>query len=258
MGFKVLRTSDRDENFPNVPDGSAPEPSIAPDGSVLQPPAASSDTPLKTSANDTSSELPTSGKSSEPHAANGSSRSSGHRLVFRQDDASSAILQEVNVPHDDTGDPATTGSPLSSGAGEPVVRNRSVQQQEISTLQSPSPDDPAGSTQPAASGFDPVGGSEATSRPSSGLTPTQTSPSVVESGSQTAQPQTQTAENQLVSAAPVLNKIALENQKTGTPRDQWALKTDIGDANIQGFATSISTNVGGQVDFKIATDSTPC
>ncbi|HEY4202521.1 MAG TPA: DUF4082 domain-containing protein [Devosiaceae bacterium] len=53
-----------------------------------------------------------------------------------------------------------------------------------------------------------------------------------------------------------LNKIALENLKEGTPREVWALKTDIGDANIQGFATDISTNVGGQVDFKIATDST--
>lgn len=53
-----------------------------------------------------------------------------------------------------------------------------------------------------------------------------------------------------------LNKIALENLKQGTPRSVWALKTDIGDASIQGFATEISTNIGGTVDFKIATDST--
>ena len=53
-----------------------------------------------------------------------------------------------------------------------------------------------------------------------------------------------------------LNKIALENLKQGTPREVWGLKTDIGDANIQGFATEISTNIGGTVDFKIATDST--
>jgi len=57
-------------------------------------------------------------------------------------------------------------------------------------------------------------------------------------------------------AATPLNRIALENQKQGTPRSVWGLSTDIGDANIQGFATEISTDVGGTVDFKIATDST--
>ena len=56
-------------------------------------------------------------------------------------------------------------------------------------------------------------------------------------------------------AAPAItNKIVLENMKQGTPRSEWAIDGD-GDGNIQGFATEISTNVGGTVDFKIATDS---
>ncbi|GGF48072.1 hypothetical protein GCM10011321_43070 [Youhaiella tibetensis] len=59
-----------------------------------------------------------------------------------------------------------------------------------------------------------------------------------------------------LTTTPALNKIALENLKQGTPRSVWALQSDIGDANIQGFATEISTNIGGTVDFKIATDST--
>ena len=51
------------------------------------------------------------------------------------------------------------------------------------------------------------------------------------------------------------NEIALENAKQGTPESEWGIEGD-GSANIQGFATEISTNVGGRVDFKIATDST--
>ncbi|WP_425292890.1 DUF4082 domain-containing protein [Kaistia soli] len=51
------------------------------------------------------------------------------------------------------------------------------------------------------------------------------------------------------------NKITIENAKQGTPRSEWAVDGD-GDASIQGFATEISTNIGGTVDFKIATDST--
>ena len=56
--------------------------------------------------------------------------------------------------------------------------------------------------------------------------------------------------------ATLLNRIAIENLQEGTPRSEWALRSDIGDANIQGFATEISVNVGNTVDFKIATDST--
>ncbi|MBE7184196.1 MAG: DUF4082 domain-containing protein [Methylobacterium mesophilicum] len=59
----------------------------------------------------------------------------------------------------------------------------------------------------------------------------------------------------VAAAAPALNKIALENMKRGNPQSEWGILND-GDANIQGFATSISTNVGGTVEFKIATDST--
>ncbi|TWG92922.1 CshA-type fibril repeat protein [Mesorhizobium sp. J18] len=57
------------------------------------------------------------------------------------------------------------------------------------------------------------------------------------------------------SAAATPNKIALENQKQGNPESEWGIDGD-GDMNIQGFATEISTNIGGTVEFKIATDST--
>lgn len=56
-------------------------------------------------------------------------------------------------------------------------------------------------------------------------------------------------------AAATPNKIALENMKQGNPKSEWGVDGD-GDANIQGFATEISTNIGQTVDFKIATDST--
>ncbi|MCO5064180.1 MAG: DUF4082 domain-containing protein [Rhizobiaceae bacterium] len=64
---------------------------------------------------------------------------------------------------------------------------------------------------------------------------------------------TSTAPAALAAAGP--NKIVLENQKQGTPESEWGVEGD-GDPTIQGFATQISTNVGGTVDFKIATDST--
>jgi hypothetical protein len=50
------------------------------------------------------------------------------------------------------------------------------------------------------------------------------------------------------------NKIALENMKQGNPISEWGIDGD-GGGTIQGFATEISTNVGGTVDFKIATES---
>nr|WP_319005738.1 DUF4082 domain-containing protein [Pararhizobium sp. BT-229] len=68
----------------------------------------------------------------------------------------------------------------------------------------------------------------------------------------------ETATVSTADAAPaeaVPNKIALENMKQGNPRSEWGVDGD-GDGNIQGFATQISTNVGGTVDFKIATNST--
>ena len=43
--------------------------------------------------------------------------------------------------------------------------------------------------------------------------------------------------------------------KQGNPISEWGIEGD-GNGTIQGFATEISTNIGGTVDFKIATDST--
>ncbi|MCS3742993.1 DUF4082 domain-containing protein [Rhizobium sp. BK661] len=71
----------------------------------------------------------------------------------------------------------------------------------------------------------------------------------------TASTTTVVAVTQTVAATPTLNKIALENMKQGNPISEWGLDGD-GGGTIQGFATEISTNVGGTVDFKIATDST--
>lgn len=51
------------------------------------------------------------------------------------------------------------------------------------------------------------------------------------------------------------NAITLENMKQGNPESEWGLDGD-GDANIQGFASQTSINLGQTIDFKIATDST--
>jgi hypothetical protein len=51
---------------------------------------------------------------------------------------------------------------------------------------------------------------------------------------------------------PVVNPIACENSKTGSPASEWDI-TGVGDTAIQGFATDISVNVGGQISFKIKT-----
>ena len=50
--------------------------------------------------------------------------------------------------------------------------------------------------------------------------------------------------------SPVVNPIVCENSKEGTPRGQWEVSGS-GDPELQGFATDISVNVGGTVDFKI-------
>ncbi|GAA4167281.1 hypothetical protein GCM10022287_00540 [Gryllotalpicola koreensis] len=47
------------------------------------------------------------------------------------------------------------------------------------------------------------------------------------------------------------NPIVCENSKPGTPRDQWDIGTTAGSDKLQGFATSISVQPGGTVQFKI-------
>ena len=53
-------------------------------------------------------------------------------------------------------------------------------------------------------------------------------------------------------AAPVTNKVACENTKPGDPPSDWQVN-GIGDSTIQGYATSMSVNVGQTVNFKIKT-----
>ncbi len=53
-------------------------------------------------------------------------------------------------------------------------------------------------------------------------------------------------------APPVTNKVACENTKPGDPPSDWQVN-GIGDSTIQGFATSMSVNVGQTVNFKIKT-----
>ena len=50
------------------------------------------------------------------------------------------------------------------------------------------------------------------------------------------------------------NAIEAENCLPGTPQSTWDLPTkDAGDSSIQGFATDISVNQGGTVNFKVKT-----
>src|SRR3954451_1000238 len=51
-------------------------------------------------------------------------------------------------------------------------------------------------------------------------------------------------------AAPVTSVIACENSKQGDAPGDWQVNGS-GDATVQGYATSISVNVGGTVQFKI-------
>ena len=53
-------------------------------------------------------------------------------------------------------------------------------------------------------------------------------------------------------APPVTNKVACENTKPGDTPSDWQVN-GIGDSTIQGFATSMSVNVGQTIDFKIKT-----
>ncbi|MFV2124086.1 DUF4082 domain-containing protein [Micromonospora sp. LOL_013] len=54
--------------------------------------------------------------------------------------------------------------------------------------------------------------------------------------------------------APPVNVIACENSKSGTPSSVWDI-SGVGDPTIQGFATSISVNVGEQIGFKVRTEA---
>lgn len=53
-------------------------------------------------------------------------------------------------------------------------------------------------------------------------------------------------------AAPITNPVACENTKPGSPPSEWQI-LGAGDEDLQGFATEISTNVGGTVRFKVKT-----
>ncbi|GAA4443287.1 hypothetical protein GCM10023170_019400 [Phytohabitans houttuyneae] len=55
--------------------------------------------------------------------------------------------------------------------------------------------------------------------------------------------------------APLLNPIACENSKAGTPKSTWDV-SGAGTAAIQGFATQISVNVGETQSFKVKTTAT--
>ncbi len=54
--------------------------------------------------------------------------------------------------------------------------------------------------------------------------------------------------------APVVNEIACENTRTGSPASEWDV-TGSGSSSIQGFATDISINRGSTVGFKVKTTS---
>src|SRR5690349_4860384 len=51
---------------------------------------------------------------------------------------------------------------------------------------------------------------------------------------------------------PVTNQVACENTKPGDPPSDWQVN-GVGDPSIQGFATSMSVNIGQTVNFKIKT-----
>ena len=51
---------------------------------------------------------------------------------------------------------------------------------------------------------------------------------------------------------PVVNKVACENTQPGSPASEWQV-TGAGNSTIQGYATSMSVNVGQTVTFKVKT-----
>ena len=54
--------------------------------------------------------------------------------------------------------------------------------------------------------------------------------------------------------APVINAIACENSKPGSPPSEWDI-SGAGDSDIQGFATEISVNAGQPIQFKVDTSA---
>ncbi len=54
---------------------------------------------------------------------------------------------------------------------------------------------------------------------------------------------------------PFANEIVEENCKTGNPSSEWDI-AGAGDSSIQGFATDISVNRGGTINFKVNTTAT--
>src|SRR3954471_7978260 len=55
--------------------------------------------------------------------------------------------------------------------------------------------------------------------------------------------------------APLVNPIACENSKPGTPKSTWDV-SGAGTSSIQGFATDISVNRGQTAQFKVKTTAT--
>ncbi|CCQ48349.1 putative uncharacterized protein [Pseudarthrobacter siccitolerans] len=53
---------------------------------------------------------------------------------------------------------------------------------------------------------------------------------------------------------PVVSKVACENTQPGSPSSEWRV-TGAGDSTIQGYATSMSVNVGQTVTFKVKTNA---
>ena len=54
--------------------------------------------------------------------------------------------------------------------------------------------------------------------------------------------------------SPLLNAVACENSKPGSPPSEWDI-TGAGDPDIQGFSTSISVNAGQPISFKVDTNA---
>jgi len=55
--------------------------------------------------------------------------------------------------------------------------------------------------------------------------------------------------------APLVNPVACENTRAGTPRSTWDV-SGAGSAALQGFTTQMSVNLGETVNFKIKSTAT--
>jgi hypothetical protein len=144
--------------------------------------------------------------------------------------------------------PATDRKSLLKRSGSNVSINEPVQNERLT---------PAEVAPPRQRGFVPGTGREA-----AGAVPGEGAPAPDGSagGTQEADAQrsfTAAAADQpaaLTAAVASPNPVVLENQKPGNPRDEWDLGGPAS-TNIEGFATDISVNAGGRVDFKINTDA---